>query len=117
MSFGRISSGTPVDRKAARRPQTVSALRGDAATASIIAIGLVLFPSVVWIRKAQWVWPWDEADYAEVALKIHHAASDGPLAWLRALIAVPDSRAPLLPWLAQASTLLIDVLGSPERAL
>jgi Dolichyl-phosphate-mannose-protein mannosyltransferase len=78
---------------------------------------ILVSPSVVWIFRDLRVWPWDQAYYAELALKIHYATEHGPLAALKAFVTVPDSRAPLLPWLAQAVTPLIWPLGSAERAL
>jgi hypothetical protein len=95
----------------------VPPLRESTGIVIIVAIVLLMFPTILWIFRAEWVWPWDEAYYAELALKIYHAAEKGILPWFRALFVVPDSRAPLLPWLAQATTPLIGVLGSPERAL
>src|ERR1700761_6969126 len=86
------------------------------AAAPLLAI-ILLCPSVVWIFRDLRVWPWDQAYYAELALKIHYAMEHGPLAALKAVVTVPDSRAPLLPWLAQAVTPLIWPLGGAERAL
>jgi hypothetical protein len=63
---------------------------------------VLLAPSVVWIFRDLRVWPWDRAYYAELTLKIYDAMVHGPLAGLKALLTVPDSRAPLLPWLAQS---------------
>jgi hypothetical protein len=78
---------------------------------------LLLLPSLVWNFRDVHVWPWDHAYYAEVSLKIAYAMREGPLAWFSALLAVPDSRAPLLPWLAQAAMPFADVVGRPEPAL
>lgn len=78
---------------------------------------VLLAPSVVWIFRDLRVWPWDQAYYAELALKIHDGMEHGPVAALKAFLTVPDSRAPLLPWLAQAATPLIGLVGAPERAL
>ncbi len=86
------------------------------AVAPLFAI-VLLVPSVVWIFRDLRVWPWDQAYYAELTLKIHYAMEQGSLAALKAFLTVPDSRAPLLPWLAQATTPLIWLLRSPERAL
>jgi 4-amino-4-deoxy-L-arabinose transferase-like glycosyltransferase len=82
-----------------------------------VVIALLLAPSVIWIFRDQSVWPWDQAHYAELSLRIAHAANQGPLAWLSAFITVPPTRAPLLPWLAQITAPLADILGSVERAL
>jgi hypothetical protein len=83
--------------------------------APLLAI-VLLAPSVLWIFRDLRVWPWDQAYYAELTLKIHYAMAHGPLAAFRAFLTVPDSRPPLLPWLAQATTPLIGLLGGPERA-
>jgi hypothetical protein len=91
-------------------------LPAKSAVAPLFAIAL-LAPSVAWIFRDLRVWPWDQAYYAELTLKIHDAMVHGPLAGLKAFLTVPDSRAPLLPWLAQAATPLIGLVGSPERAL
>ncbi|HEX8168891.1 MAG TPA: hypothetical protein VF601_24270 [Beijerinckiaceae bacterium] len=79
-------------------------------------IAALLFPSVIWIFKEQMVWPWDQAWYAEVALGLAHAAGEGPVAWLQAMLHLPSFKAPLLQWLAQASTGLAGMLGSYERS-
>jgi len=63
------------------------------------------------------VWPWDHAYYASLALQIRDALHDGAPAWFSAFLTVPESRAPLLPWLAQVTLPLTRVLDSPERAL
>jgi hypothetical protein len=91
-------------------------LSARSAVPPLLAIAL-LVPSLVWIFRDLRVWPWDQAYYAELALKIHYATEQGPLAGLKAFLTVPDSRAPLLPWLAQAAVPLIGLAGSPERAL
>jgi hypothetical protein len=91
-------------------------LSAKSAAAPLFAI-VLLAPSVVWIFRDLRVWPWDQAYYAELTLKIHYAMEHGAFAALKAFLTVPDSRAPLLPWLAQATTPLIWLLGSPERAL
>ena len=103
------------DAAAGSRAARVGAILGSPAGVVIIAIALVA-PSIVWIFRDLRVWSWDPAYYAEVALKIGRALHGGLLNWLSAFLAVPDSRAPLLPWLAQATVPLIDVLGA-ERAL
>ncbi len=90
-------------------------LSAKSAVAPLLAI-ILLAPSVVWIFRDLRVWPWDQAYYAELTLKIHDAMAHGPLATLKAFLTVPDSRPPLLPWLAQAATPLIGLLGAPERA-
>jgi hypothetical protein len=91
-------------------------LSARSTAAPLLAI-ILLSPSIVWIFRDLRVWPWDQAYYAELALKIHYATEHGPLAALKAFVTVPDSRAPLLPWLAQAVTPLIWLLGGAERAL
>src|SRR5205807_419322 len=48
---------------------------------------------------------------------IDYALNDGLLNWLSAFMTVPDSRAPLLPWLAQGTVPLIDIVGRPEPVL
>jgi hypothetical protein len=78
---------------------------------------ILLLPSIVWNLRDVHVWPWDHAYYAEVALKIVYAMREGPLAWFSALLAGPDSRAPLLPWLAQAVMPFADFVGRSEPAL
>jgi hypothetical protein len=78
---------------------------------------LLLVPSLIWIARDHRVWPWDHAYYAMQALKIQHAWSDGFLSWLWAFLDVPDSRAPLLVWLAQTTSPLIGgAFTIPERA-
>src|ERR1700740_3574313 len=89
-------------------------LAPKSAVAPLVAI-ILLSPSVVWIFRDLRVWPWDQAYYAELTLKIHHAMENVPLAGLKAFLTVPDSRPPLLPWLAQVATPLIRLVGSPER--
>src|SRR5262252_4976416 len=64
-------------------------------------IALLLLPNLIWIFEEQGVWPWDNASYAETALRICHEGANGLLSWFRALFLVPESRAPLLPWMAQ----------------
>jgi hypothetical protein len=78
-------------------------------------IAVLLFPSVGWIFKEQTVWPWDQAWYAETALQLAHAAQDGPLAWLKALLYAMPSKPPLLQWSGQVMTPFAGVLGSYER--
>jgi Dolichyl-phosphate-mannose-protein mannosyltransferase len=117
VSNARTSDRTSIGLATAPRPSTVWPLRNGSKFIPIVVIALLLIPHVVWIFKAQWVWPWDAAYYAEETLRIYHQAADGPLSWLRALILIPDSRAPLLPWMAQATTPFINVVESPERAL
>jgi 4-amino-4-deoxy-L-arabinose transferase-like glycosyltransferase len=85
--------------------------------AVILMAAVLLLPSVVWVLRDVRVWPWDHAYYAALALQIRYALNDGLLAWLSAFLSVPDSRAPLLPWLAQATLPLTRVLGEPEWAL
>jgi hypothetical protein len=101
---------------AVSRAERIGSLFDRPAAPAIIAIALVA-PSIVWIFRDYHVWPWDHAYYASLALKIGYAIHDGPLAWLSSFLTVPDSCAPLLPWLAQGTVPLIDVLGGPERAL
>lgn len=98
-----------------RRAGTIC-LSAKSTVAPLLAI-VLLSPSVVWIFRDLRVWPWDQAYYAELTLKIHYAMEHGPLAGLKALLIVPDSRPPLLPWLAQAAAPLIGLVGTPERAL
>jgi Dolichyl-phosphate-mannose-protein mannosyltransferase len=77
----------------------------------------LLFPSLIWIARDHRVWPWDQAYYAMQALKIQHAWSDGFPSWLWAFLDVPDSRAPLLVWLAQTTSPLVgSAFMIPERA-
>jgi hypothetical protein len=99
------------------RAGTVWSLRNDSKLLPMGVIALLLLPNVIWIFRAQGVWPWDSAAYAEETLKIYYRAANGPLSWLRALILIPDWHAPLLPWMAQATTPFFDALRSPERAL
>jgi hypothetical protein len=96
-----------------------AALRFQADTPAGVATAgfILLLPSIVWNLRDVHVWPWDHAYYAEVALKVVYAMREGPLAWFSALLAVPDSRAPLLPWLAQAVMPFADFVGRPEPAL
>jgi len=89
----------------------------DKPAAALIAGVVLLAPSVVWIFRDVRVWPWDHAYYASLALQIRDALHDGALAWFSAFLTVPESRAPLLPWLAQVTLPLTRVLDSPERAL
>jgi len=89
----------------------------DKPAAALIAGVVLLAPSVVWIFRDVRVWPWDHAYYASLALQIRAALHDGALAWFSAFLTVPESRAPLLPWLAQVTLPLTRVLDSPERAL
>lgn len=84
---------------------------------AVLAAIVLLAPSVVWIFRDAHVWPWDQAYYATLALQIREALRAGVPAWLSAFLTVPDARAPLLPWLAQATLPLTRVLGEPERAL
>jgi hypothetical protein len=95
----------------------VSANVMDSGVVVAITIALLLFPSLMWNFEAQYVWPWDQAYYAELSLKIYHSADKGLWTWLQSLLVIPDSRAPLLVWLAQLTMPFIDILGSPERAL
>jgi hypothetical protein len=83
-----------------------------------VSVGvLLLFPSLIWIARDYRVWPWDHAYYAMQALKIQHAWSAGFLSWLWAFLDVPDSRAPLLVWLAQTTSPLVGgAFMIPERA-
>jgi Dolichyl-phosphate-mannose-protein mannosyltransferase len=114
-----------VSNSAARsmRPQQMTdgraGLRILVGTPAVILLiaAVLLVPSVVWIVRDVRVWPWDHAYYASLALQIRYALNDGPLAWLSAFLSVPDSRAPLLPWLAQAMLPFTRLLGEPERAL
>src|ERR1051326_169022 len=98
------------------RTARMRAILNSRAGVAIVAIAL-LAPSIVWVFRDVHVWPWDQAYYAALALRIGYALHDGPLAWLSSFLTVPDSRAPLLPWLAQATMPMIDLLGGPERAL
>jgi Dolichyl-phosphate-mannose-protein mannosyltransferase len=97
------------------RTVRIRAILDSPAGAAIIAVAL-LVPSLVWMFRDLRVWSWDPAYYGELVLKIGDAWHDGPLKWLSAFMTVPDSRAPLLPWLAEATVPLIDVFGA-ERAL
>ncbi|MBV8752191.1 MAG: glycosyltransferase family 39 protein [Hyphomicrobiales bacterium] len=96
---------------------TTIAVLLDRPASAYLAAAILLLPSVVWIFRDARVWPWDHAYYATLALQIRYALHDGALAWLSAFLTVPDSRAPLLPWLAQATVPLTRILGDPERAL
>jgi hypothetical protein len=98
-----------------KRRHGMARLSAKSAVAPFFAI-VLLAPSTAWIFRDLRVWPWDQAYYAELTLKIHYAMAQGPLAALKALLTVPDSRPPLLPWLAQGATALIGLLGAPERA-
>jgi Dolichyl-phosphate-mannose-protein mannosyltransferase len=101
---------------ASGRTGTIGALLDQPAIACAVAVVLLL-PSVVWVFRDARVWSWDQAYYASLALQIRYALHAGALAWLSAFLTVPDSRAPLLPWMAQATMPLTRVLGSPEQAL
>jgi hypothetical protein len=83
---------------------------------AVVALGL-LAPSIIWIFRDVRVWPWDHSYYASLALRISYAMHEAPLAWPSSFLTIPDSRAPLLPWLATSTVPLIDVLGGAERAL
>src|ERR1700738_3939954 len=104
------------DAPAASRTARIRVVSDSPAGAAIIAIAL-LAPSIVWIFRDVRVWSWDPAYYGALALKIDYALHDGPVRWLSAFMTVPDSRAPLLPWLAQGTVPLIEVLGRSEPAL
>jgi hypothetical protein len=82
----------------------------------ILISALLLIPSLIWIARDHRVWPWDQAYYGMQTLKIGHAFHDGPIAWLWAFLEVPDSRAPLLVWLAQITQPLADAFMGAERA-
>jgi Dolichyl-phosphate-mannose-protein mannosyltransferase len=103
-------------QRANSRSGALGILIDEPAAASIAAI-VLLVPSIIWIFRDARVWPWDHAYYASLALQIRYALHDGVLAWLSAFLSVPDSRAPLLPWMAQAAMPFTRVLGSPEQAL
>jgi hypothetical protein len=103
-------------RTASGRTGAIAVLLDRPATACVVAVVLLL-PSVVWAFRDARVWPWDQAYYATLALQIRYALHDGPLAWPSAFLTVPDSRAPLLPWMAQVTMPLTRLLGDPERAL
>jgi hypothetical protein len=90
--------------------------RSQAALVPILIGALLLIPSVIWIARDHRVWPWDQAYYAMQALKIEHALHDGPIAWEWAFLKVPDSRAPLLVWLAQITSPLAGAFLGAERA-
>ena len=96
---------------------TTIAVLLDRPASAYLAAAILLLPSVVWIFRDARVWPWDHAYYATLALQIRSLLHDGVPAWLSAFLTVPDSRAPLLPWLAQAAIPLTRILGDPERAL
>jgi len=98
------------------RTRTIDILIHKQAVA-VLAGAVLVAPSVVWIFRDARVWPWDHAYYATLSLQIRAALHGGVLAWLSAFLSVPDSRAPLLPWLAQATLPLTRVVGEPERAL
>jgi hypothetical protein len=98
------------------RTRVIAVLLHQSATACLVAV-VLLAPTAVWIFRDARVWPWDQAYYGTLALQIRYALHDGALAWLSAFLAVPDSRAPLLPWLAQATMPFTRVFGDPERAL
>jgi hypothetical protein len=98
------------------RTARIRVVSDNPAGVAIIAIAL-LAPSVVWIFRDMRVWSWDPAYYGALALKIDYALHDGLLNWLSAFMTVPDSRAPLLPWLAQGTVPLIDIVGRPEPVL
>jgi len=83
----------------------------------ILISALLLIPSLIWIARDHRVWPWDQAYYGMLTLKIGHAFHGGPIAWLRAFLEVPDSRAPLLVWLAQITQPLAGAFMGAERAL
>jgi hypothetical protein len=98
------------------RTGTIAVLLDRPAVACLVAV-VLLAPTIVWIFRDARVWPWDQAYYATVALQIRYALHDGALAWLSAFLTAPDSRAPLLPWMAQATVPLTRILGDAERAL
>jgi hypothetical protein len=101
---------------ASGRTATIAFLLDQLAATCLVAF-LLLIPSIVWMFRDARVWPWDQAYYATLALQIRYALHEGALSWLSAFLSVPDSRAPLLPWIAQATMPLTRVLGDPERVL
>lgn len=110
------ANGLEGPQQTSGRTGTIAVLRDHPVSACLVA-GVLLAPTVVWIFRDARVWPWDQAYYATLALQIRSVFHDGVLAWLSAFLTIPDSRAPLLPWLAQATLPLTRVLGDPERAL
>ena len=84
----------------------------------IVISALLLIPSLIWIARDHRAWPWDQAYYGMLTLKIEHALHDGPIAWLWAFLEVPDSPcAPLaVAWLAQITQPLAGAFLGAERA-
>lgn len=74
-------------------------------------------PGFAWALLDVRVWPWDQAQYAEVTLKTLGAFRDGVDAGFRSMMFLLDFRAPGLTWLSVPYAALGTLLARPELAL
>lgn len=77
----------------------------------------LLAPGFLWAYLDHRVWPWDQAQYAEVTFKTLGAFHDGLGAGLKSMLFLLDFRAPGLTWLSLPYAALGGFLDRPELAL
>src|SRR5689334_1064952 len=74
-------------------------------------------PALVWASWDHHVWPWDQAQYGEVTLRILGAFGQDLIAGIEAMGTLLDFKAPGLPWLGLPYAMAGRFLDRPELAL
>ena len=94
------------------------ALPGDQGTTVAWVLPVVLLlPSIVWWAIDRAPWAWDEALYGEATVRYWAAWVDGPLHWLRAVMAGMTIKPPGMTWGAQFFLPLTGLGLTPEQAM
>ncbi len=74
-------------------------------------------PALAWAYWDHHVWPWDQAQYGEVTLRILGAFQQDWIAGIEAMGTLLDFKAPGLPWLGLPYAMAGRFLDRPELAL
>src|SRR5688572_20257469 len=83
----------------------------------LLAIALMLGPSIVWVFLNQDVWPWDQAHYADETIKLYGTLVGSPAEWPKAMLSAVRFKPPATTWLGQFFVPLGQASGSIELGL
>src|SRR5262249_48359435 len=76
-------------------------LKLNYATLVVGIIAACLVSSTIWILNDRSVWPWDQANYADAALRLWQAHNLGIAAWVDEVINTLGDKQPLMTWIGQ----------------
>ena len=62
---------------------------------------ILVLPSLIWIFMNVSVWTWDEADYGNKSITLFTTLINEPSQWLRKMLNIYSTRAPMISWIGQ----------------